>query len=309
VIRDHQNVLQLDSSRDFQVLRALGAEPRIRILELLQNRELNIGDIAHELDLPQSTTAISAQILEKAGLIKTRNANGVRGGQKICSACYKQVLVTFNPPHPRYDQDAIVTEMPVGLFTGCDISAPCGICGPAGIINNLDEPESFFAPERSRAGLIWFAQGSVEYQFPNSPQYNDGSPLKRLELSMEMSSRVPGTNAHWPSTISVWVNDVEIGTWTSPGDFADRRGQFTPAFWQQDNSQYGLLTTWEVTDTGAYIDRLRVSAVTLQDLHISEHPAIRVRIGVKQDAANVGGINIFGNGFGDYNQGIRMRLF
>jgi len=42
---------------------------------------------------------------------------------------------------------------------------------------------------------------------------------------------VPGTNADWPSDISLWVNDVKIGTWTSPGDYGDRRGVHTPRWW------------------------------------------------------------------------------
>ena len=41
---------------------------------------------------------------------------------------------------------------------------------------------------------------------------------------MELSSEVPGTNANWPSDITLWVNEIEIGTWTSPGDFGDKRG-------------------------------------------------------------------------------------
>ena len=28
--------------------------------------------------------------------------------------------------------------------------------------------------------------------------------------------------------VSVWINEVEIGVWTSPGDYGDRRGKYTP---------------------------------------------------------------------------------
>ena len=51
---------------------------------------------------------------------------------------------------------------------------------------------------------------------------------RRSNSAMELSSEVPGTNADWPSDISIWVNDVKVGTWTSPGDYGDKRGRFTP---------------------------------------------------------------------------------
>ncbi|MER9545553.1 transcriptional regulator, partial [Mesorhizobium sp. M0437] len=36
--------------------------------------------------------------------------------------------------------------------------------------------------------------------------------------------------------------------------------------------------------------------------------SIRVRIGVKDDAKRPGGINIFGKGFGNYDQDILLRI-
>jgi predicted transcriptional regulator len=42
---------------------------------------------------------------------------------------------------------------------------------------------------------------------------------------------------------------------------------------------------------------------------LSAHHSITVRIGVKEDAEHVGGINIFGRGFGNYDQDLMMRLF
>jgi predicted transcriptional regulator len=307
--KEDQNILFVDSSRDARVLRALGTRPRSRILELLQNQELNVGEIAHELAMPQSTTATSVQILERAGLIDSHSANGVKGGQKICSARYKKIVIDFTPPHPRQEQNIVTVEMPVGLFTSCEVAAPCGLCGPGSVIDYLDVPDAFYSPDRIKAGLIWFGQGYVEYMFPNNSLNDNSGSLKKLELSMELSSETPGTNKNWPSDISVWINGVEIGVWTSPGDFGDRRGKFTPLFWKLEGSQYGVLATWEVTEKGTTIDRESASPITLKDLDIGAHHSIKVRVGVKPDARHVGGINIFGKGFGDYDQDIRLRLF
>ncbi|MDR1420469.1 MAG: helix-turn-helix domain-containing protein [Treponema sp.] len=302
-------VLAVDSSRDARVLRALSSDVRLRILELLQNTELNVSEIARRLNIPQSTAATSILTLEEAGLVDSRNANGVKGGQKVCIARYKEFLVSFNPPEVLNDNRAIEVEMPVGLFTSYDVSAPCGLCSREAIIGYLDVPEIFFSPDRIKAALVWFEKGYVEYKFPNNTlSTGSGGSLKRIELVMEVSSEVPGTNKKWPSDISVWINEVEIGFWTSPGDFGDRRGKYTPSFWKLEGSQYGILVAWAVTPEGTFVDDKPVSKVTLGDLNIPGHHSIKVRIGVKDSARHVGGINIFGKGFGNHDQDILLRL-
>ena len=51
-----------------------------------------------------------------------------------------------------------------------------------------------------------------------------------------------------------------------------------------------------------------ISNVTLDQLHLTEKPYITLRIGIKEDADQQGGLNLFGEQFGDYNQAIIMRL-
>jgi predicted transcriptional regulator len=301
--------LIVDSLRDSKVLKVLGTEVRIRILELLQNQELNVTEIARQLGIPQSTATTSILVLEEAGLIDSHNANGVKGGQKVCTARYKEFLVTFNPPNLPRGNDIIEVEMPVGLFTSYDVSAPCGLCSRDSIIGYLDVPGTFFSPDRMKAALVWFGTGYVEYKFPNNALYLEKGGIKRLELSMEMSSEVPGTNKKWRSDISVWINNINIGVWTSPGDFGDRRGKFTPSFWKLEGSQYGLLSTWEVTEKGSFIDRRQVSEVNLSDLKLNDHHSVIVKIGIGDNAEHVGGVNIFGKGFGDYDQDIILKMY
>ena len=45
-----------------------------------------------------------------------------------------------------------------------------------------------------------------------------------------------------------------------------------------------------------------------KDLDIDTHHSIRLKVGVKADAKHPGGINIFGRGFGNYDQDIVLRL-
>jgi predicted transcriptional regulator len=66
-----------------------------------------------------------------------------------------------------------------------------------------------------------------------------------MEFSMELSSEVPGTSAPTgPATSPLSVNGTEIGTWTSPGDFGDKRGVYTPDWWKLKGSQYGKLKSF-----------------------------------------------------------------
>lgn len=303
-----QGTIVIDSSRDIRILKVLGTEVRVKILELLQNQQLNISEISKKLDIPQSTAATSVLALEDAGLIDSHNANGVKGGQKVCTARYKEILVTFSSQNVN-NNNSIDVEMPVGLFTSYNVSMPCGLCARDSIIGYLDVPEAFFSPDRIKAALVWFGKGYVEYKFPNNALYLENGEVKCLELSMEMSSEVPGTNKKWLSDISVWINEKEVGVWTSPGDFGDRRGKFTPSFWKMEGSQYGILTTWEITGKGTFIDRKQVSKVTLNDLKLNDHHSIKVRIGIADNAKHVGGLNIFGKGFGDYDQDIVLKIF
>ena len=48
--------------------------------------------------------------------------------------------------------------------------------------------------------------------------------------------------------------------------------------------------------------------LSLKDLDIANHHSIRLRIGVKENARHPGGINIFGRGFGNYDQDIVLKL-
>ncbi len=80
-------------------------------------------------------------------------------------------------------------------------------------------------------------------------------------------------------------------------------------WWKLAGSQYGLLKNWNVTETGTFVDGIKVSDVTLTELNIRGHSSIKVRIGIQENAVNVGGINIFGAGFGNYDQDIVLTMY
>jgi predicted transcriptional regulator len=247
------------------------------------------------------------QSLEDAGLIRTETQRAKKGNQKICHPLYDEVLVMFKKDITATSDNVIEVAMPLGLYTSCDVTAPCGLCSTAGIIGLLDVPDTFLDPGRMTAGLIWFTRGYVEYKFPNNTKILNKQVLD-VEFSMELSSEVPGTAADWPSDITFSINHIDIGTWTSPGDYGDKRGVYTPDWWKLKGSQYGKLKSVRVTTEGTYVDGMKISPVSLKDLDLSAHNSIRFRISVKDDARHPGGVNIFGRGFGNYDQDIIMRL-
>jgi predicted transcriptional regulator len=281
---------------------------RLQILQVLRRiGPMNVNQISRHLSLPQSTIATNIQALETAGLIQTELVKAAKGQQKVCSVRFDEIVIRLDWAPTQQQDDLIEVSMPLGLYTGYQVSAPCGLCSPDGIIGLLDVPDHFLDPSRMQASLIWFGRGHVEYKFPNNAKILN-TAIESVELSMELSSEVPGTNSDWPSDISLWINDVLIGTWTSPGDFGDQRGIYTPRWWKLEGSQYGKLTTWKISEDGSFLGGARLSDVTLEQLDLASHHSLRVKIGIDDDARHPGGVNIFGRGFGNYDQDILMRI-
>ena len=303
-----RNFLIVDPEDGIEVLKAFASPARVKVLKRLHTHgPQNVNEISVALGLPQSSVSANIQQLEEAGLIRTEVPRARKGNQKICHSLFDEVLVMFKGQPDEASRNTIEVAMPLGLYTSCQVSAPCGLCSTQGVIGLLDVPDTFLDPGRMGAGLIWFTRGYVEYQFPNNSKLMKGD-VASIEFAMELSSEVPGTAADWPSDITASVNRIDIGTWTSPGDFGDKRGVYTPDWWKLKGSQYGKLKSWRITREGTFVDGIKISPISLKDLDLDKHRSIRLRIGVRDDARHPGGINIFGRGFGNYDQDIVMRI-
>ncbi len=300
--------LTLSVSESGEAIRALASPARVRALKLLRERgALNVNEIAEALDLPQSTIATHLQVLERAGLVETETKKASKGQQKVCSVRYDEIIIRLDEQNALAGKDYLEVSMPIGLYTSCQVTAPCGLCSTEGVLGVLDVPDFFLDPQRMNASLVWFSRGYLEYKFPNNGKIL-GAEIDRLEFVMELSSEVPGTSLDWPSEISLWVNDVKVGSWISPGDFGDKRGIYTPHWWKLEGSQYGKLVTWQISRSGTSVNDVQISSVTLDRLELDMHHGIRMRIGIDEHARHPGGLNIFGRGFGNHDQDIIMRL-
>ena len=287
------------------VLKALASTKRVAILQLLASHPKNVSEIADALGMPMSTANLHITALEQAHLLLTELRPGERGLQKICARAYSTILIQFPMLAPD-DMQTIEMSMPIGAFVDCDITPTCGLASEEVIIGMLDDPSSFYEPERASAQLLWFHKGYVEYRYPK--RFMSHALLGSLQVSFEACSEAPMHHEDWPSDITLWINEVEIGTWTSPADFGGERAVLTPTWWQTNNTQHGLLKIWQVHNEGSYVDGQQVSGVCLDDLDLHDREYISVRIGVKSDAKHVGGINLFGKKFGNYPQDIVLNI-
>jgi len=303
-------IIQMNKPDDdgaIDIAKALGSEPRMRLLAFLGTQVANASEIAERLDMPLSTVAMHLNVLEKAGLVKSETVAATRGIQKIKSQLYDTIIFHL-PGRKRFTkQETSTWELPISAFTDLDIGSPCGLASEDRIIGHLDDPASFYEADRAKAQIIWFHHGYVEYRFPYRPSISR-SP-KNLQLRVEICSEAPTHHLDWPSDIFVEINGVTIGEWTSPADFGGERGTLTPDWWELWATQYGLLKTWRIDREGTWIDGTPLSSVTIDQVMADiTLPYLQVRIGVRADAENVGGLNIFGKKFGNHPQDIMLQF-
>ena len=290
----------------YKLAHALASPVRIQIIRALGEGSMNVGELAQKLDIPMSSAALAVKTLEEAGLIMTEMQPGTRGAMKICSRKTDTIAISLMREEEE-GSNVLTLQMPIGGYSVAqDILPTCGIVGDSAYICDMDDPSGFYVTWRFGAQLIWFRQGMLEYRF--SYQQMDKMEVDWLELSFEACSEAPMHRDPWKSDISVSINGVCLGIWTSPCDCGGRRGRITPAWWPELSTQYGFLKTWRVTPEGSFVDSERVSDVDIHALELDAGRYIAVRIGVEEDAQNMGGINLFGENFGDYPQGIVLRI-
>src|SRR5687768_10688131 len=305
----HGKTLHLEANTPDDVvvtsLKALASTPRWRILQFLADGGRSVNEVARALNMPPSTAAAQIKILEEAKFLRTELHAATHGLQKVCTRTYDNLLVHL-PHSTQHVVTSVEVAMPIGSYSGFDVTPTCGLASSSSLIGFLDDPLSFYEPERTEAGLIWFRSGHLDFTFPN--RLPRGATPSSLVVSMEICSEAPSHNDDWPSDITLWVNQHEVGTWTCPADFGGQRGRTTPSWWESKDSQFGVLKRWLVNKQGSFIDGHSLSSLSIDDLDLPSCRVITVRLGVKSDALHVGGINLFGRSFGNYPQDITMRI-
>lgn len=290
-----------------EIFKALGSELRINIIKLLQeNHEMNMNELATSLGITNGALTSHIKKLEESGIIQVMTERGSHGKQKVCKVAVDKIVVDVESEENEEDQNIYNTEVKVGHYSDYDVYPTCGLATSQAIVGEVDDPRYFSHPDRINAGILWFTKGYIEYMIPNL--LPSATKIDQITVSLEISSEAPGINNDWPSDISILLNDVKIGTWTSPGDYGDVQGIFTPDWWFPNWNQYGLLKMIVINKKGTFVDGLKISNVTINEFNLDYKSTVRFKFEIEEDAKNVGGITIFGSEFGNYNQDIKVRI-
>lgn len=290
-----------------EIFKALGSELRINIIKLLQeNHEMNMNELATSLGITNGALTSHIKKLEESGIIQVMTERGSHGNQKVCKVAVDKIVVDVESEENEEDQYIYNTEVKVGHYSDYEVYPTCGLATSQAIVGEVDDPRYFSHPDRINAGILWFTKGYIEYIIPNL--LPSATKIDQITVSLEISSEAPGINNDWPSDISILLNDVKIGTWTSPGDYGDVQGIFTPDWWFPNWNQYGLLKMIVINKKGTFVDGLKISDVTINEFNLDYKSTVRFKFEIEEDAKNVGGITIFGSEFGNYNQDIKVRI-
>lgn len=294
-----------DPGEKLEIFRALSSPVRVDILKLLMKTgRMSMNDLAQSLGLSNGALTPHMRRLEESDLVRVNTDISGHGNLKICEPHLDKILFVFSSqPVP---DNAFYAHLRVGQYSSCRIFPTCGLSTSHAIIGEVDDARFFTHQRHFEADILWFTRGYVEYMIPCViPR---GARIEQLSISAELSSEAPGSNSNWPSDLHFYINGTLVGVWTSPGDFADVPGLFTPDWWFSSWNQYGLLKTLTVRSDGTFMDDLKISSVTISQLALEPRDPIYLRIAVPETARHIGGLTIFGHGFGNYNQDIEFRI-
>ncbi|MCL6605181.1 MAG: helix-turn-helix domain-containing protein [Paenibacillus sp.] len=293
-----------DLMSGIDIFKALSSEIRIQILELLaSNQALNLNEIAKKLSLSNGAITMHIKKLEESGLIEINTSVGKHGIQKVCYLNKDKLMVDLRSK----DVDNLyAVEIQVGHYSNYQAVPTCGLATKDSIIGDFDEPRYFADPQRIDAEIIWLAEGFLEYRIPNYLKPNQ--TFREIQFSMEIGSEAPGFCDNYPSDLYFYVNGMEIGTWTSPGDFGVSPGTLNPDWWPPHLNQYGMLKLIRINNEGSFIDGCRISDVTLDDIQLDYKSELTFRIAVTEKPVNKRGLTIYGKHFGNYSQDLMARV-
>ena len=302
-----------------KVASALSVKTRRDIIKLINISPHSINDIAWKLSIPVSTASFHVKNLVEAGILMYSYNTQRRGNEKIVTLgnyIITLFLGTLLENNPKFNKVKNI-EIPIGSYSSCEVVAPCGI-----ILNNdeillADSPIAFYHPNRHLAKALWLKQGFLEYTIPlfnysKTSTHNieaiDKGSIIALGFSFEICSETAQYCHNYKSDITLSVNDIEICTFLSNGDYGERKGKLNEHTFPDAQTQYGLLQNLDVRFDGTYLNEKRVSDVCIDDLNLKECELIKFKIEVKKDAVHVGGFNLFGKNHGDYAQDIIMSI-
>ncbi len=328
------------------IVKALSSDIRLKMLELLDQKEMSIQLFCEHLSLSKTAVINHLTILETAGFISSRPIPGTVGNQKMFIKAYDRLIFNFTPNTENADRKQYYElELSPGNYFDFLAYPPCGLADEAHIIQKWDDPSVFFGTERVGAQIVWASYGFLEYRVPLNIPFEDLG-LERISIQMELSAQgglaeleeagiyhkhdalvfpeeIELAKAYSGlSDITIYFGGQELATF-SLEDFSryQRNGRYTPTWWR--GSGYGKLVSIDINEEGTFMDGQKVSMVTLEKVldrsmlirnralkvSLTSCDYIPLRIGIKPSAQHISGFTLFGKGYGNYPHGILVRFY
>lgn len=296
-----------DIERSSLIAKALSSPVRLEILKLLIKNSMTMSELSHDLFLPMSSICMHINILKEAKLITVTPRPGLHGSQKLCGIRADQVTFNFfSSIRDYHTKPPKLTDIPIGSYSDCNITAPCGLATSISYIDYEDTPYGFYDPDHINASLVWFTTGFLNYHIPNKDIKDEDVVF--VSISFEVCAEAPGYNNYWPSDIFLRINDNHITTFMVKGDYGGQKGANNPSWWSDSNTQYGELRELIIRSDGCFLNNQKVSSLNIDSLGLTENYYFNFSLGVDKDSSHLGGINLFGRDFGNYRQDILMKV-
>ncbi|MGI6654543.1 MAG: ArsR/SmtB family transcription factor [Christensenellales bacterium] len=283
------------------VFKALGSATRVAVMELLLEKgPMRMTAIAEHLGITGGALTSHVKELTDAGLIYIETTGGKHGLQKICHAYNQHMLVEAAPAGylKMHQQD-----VPVGSFVDSRVSEPCGLALSKGPIPGTQEANTFQAPEREHAELVWLAEGDLTYALPTPLVKGDKALELNISLEMAAFSSVDGRQG--ATNVSLAINDTNVATWVvTSGRMGDRSSY---SWWQRNWPQHGIVHLISIGTEGTFVNDKRVSAAKIGNL-VTDPGDIRLTISAQPAGRRTGGLMIFGSAIGHFTQNIHTLL-
>ncbi len=275
-----------------QLFECLAAPARMEILRLVLSKEADSLDyLAKTLHLTNGAITQHVKKMCDAGIIKLIDLPGKRGTAKRPVPVLDRVIIDIAAELENESEKTF--NLPIGSFSSANVKPYCALASVNGWIGERDDPRYFTYPERSDAALIYFNSGKIGFTLPTPSK----RPLKSISASFEISSKPYGHGRRRQSAATFYMNDTLLGTHTVDGEFTDRKGLFTPSGFD-GIAQYGKYKTLTVNGDGSYFDGIKIGNATVDSLDFD--PLVFY-------IATDSGLALFGNGYGDYDCGIKIK--
>ena len=284
--------------------RAISAPIRLSIIKLLNKKPMTLSEIAKELDIQPSSAAFHLKILEDAKLIKAENNTSFKGSQWYSYNDEPLILIkTRKLSNAQKQLPPRIINIKIGDFIDAKVSKSCGMATEITQIMG-GNANDIFNEARHDAQIIW-SSDSCFFEYAISNDYAIEDELDSITLSLELCSEARGYNDNFPSDITISINDIELCVYKSLGDYGNRYGAYTPNWWYVESTKYGSLVTVYINNNGVFLNEKLVNKhINIKTLKLMDGNKTKIKFEVKQNSENVGGLNLFGSKFGDYNQDI-----